>query len=204
MPAASTTARTAPPAMTPVPARRASAARWRREDRRTSCGIVVPTIGILMRFFLASSTPLRMASGTSPALPSPAPTWPGAVADDDDRAEAEAAAALDDLRDAVDLDDALLERELVGIDPCHVGSFRSEIQAGFAGRFGERLDPPVVPEPGPIEDHPLDAGGSSPARRRAADGGRLLGLRRLGPRSPSRASRPRPASGPDASSMTWA
>jgi hypothetical protein len=32
-----------------------------------------------------------------------------AVADDDDRAEAEAAAALDDLRDAVDLDDALLE-----------------------------------------------------------------------------------------------
>jgi hypothetical protein len=31
------------------------------------------------------------------------------VADDDQRGEAEAAAALDDLRDAVDLDDALLE-----------------------------------------------------------------------------------------------
>ena len=38
----------------------------------------------------------------------------GAVADDDDRAEAEAPAALDDLGDAVDLDDALFERELVG------------------------------------------------------------------------------------------
>ena len=29
-----------------------------------------------MRFFFASSTPLRMASGTSPALPRPTPTWP--------------------------------------------------------------------------------------------------------------------------------
>ena len=44
------------------------------------------------------------------------------VTDDDDRAEAEATAALDDLRDAIDLDDALLERKLVGIDPCHVSS----------------------------------------------------------------------------------
>src|SRR5438874_713091 len=43
---------------------------------RTSCGIVVPTIGIRMRFFFASSTPLRIASGTSPALPRPTPTWP--------------------------------------------------------------------------------------------------------------------------------
>ena len=139
MPAASTTARTEPPAMTPVP----WLAGFRRtllaeKTVRTSCGIVVPTIGILMRFFLASSTPLRIASGTSPALPSPTPTWPRAVTDDDDRAEAEPPAALDDLGDAVDLDDALLERELVGVDSCHVGS--SEIQAGFAGRVGERLD----------------------------------------------------------------
>jgi hypothetical protein len=42
-----------------------------------------------------------------------------AVTDDDDRAEAEAAAALDDLGHAVDLDDALLERELVRVDPGH-------------------------------------------------------------------------------------
>ena len=38
--------------------------------------MVVPTIGILIRFFLASSTPLRIDSGTSPALPIPTPTWP--------------------------------------------------------------------------------------------------------------------------------
>src|SRR6185503_9644909 len=43
-----------------------------------------------------------------------------AITDDDDRAEAEPPAALDDLGDPVDLDDALLERELVGIDACHV------------------------------------------------------------------------------------
>src|SRR5439155_12706470 len=36
-----------------------------------------------------------------------------AVTDDDDRAEAEPPAALDDLGDPVDLDDALFERELV-------------------------------------------------------------------------------------------
>src|SRR5258706_3311066 len=41
------------------------------------------------------------------------------VTDDDDRAEAEPPAALDDLADPVDLADSLLERELVGVDPCH-------------------------------------------------------------------------------------
>src|SRR5207302_2719970 len=40
--------------------------------------MVVPTMGTVIMCFLASSTPLRMASGTSPALPRPAPTrpWP--------------------------------------------------------------------------------------------------------------------------------
>src|SRR6476620_4685772 len=103
-----------------------------------------------------------------------------AVTDDDDRGEAEAAAALDDLRDAVDLDDALLERELVGIDACHVSSFRSELEAGFAGGIGERLDPPVVPEPGSIEDDALDACGFCPLGDELPDGGRFLGLGRLG------------------------
>src|SRR5450756_1083282 len=42
-----------------------------------------------------------------------------AVTDDDDRGEAEASPALDDLGDAVDLDDTLFERELGGIDPGH-------------------------------------------------------------------------------------
>src|SRR4029079_16883456 len=105
---------------------------------------------------------------------------PGSVTDHDDRAEAEPPASLDDLGDPVDLDDALLERELVGIDSWHVSSSRSELEAGFASRFGERLDPPVIPEPGPIEDDALDAGGLGPVGDGAADDGCLLGLRRAG------------------------
>src|SRR4029079_11316043 len=100
-----------------------------------------------------------------------------AVPYDDDRAEAEPPAALDDLGDPVDLDDALLERELVSVDACHGDSF-SELEAGFAGGIGERLDPPVVPEPGSIEDHALDACGFCPLGDQLPDGGCLL---RLGP-----------------------
>src|SRR5450759_4961766 len=32
----------------------------------------------------------------------------------------------------------------------------SELKAGFAGGVGERLDPPVIPEPGSIEDDRID------------------------------------------------
>src|SRR5205807_2551231 len=71
------TARIAPPERMPVPGaaglRRTFAAPFLR---RISCGIVVPTIGTVTRCFLADSTALRMASGTSPALPRPAPTRP--------------------------------------------------------------------------------------------------------------------------------
>src|SRR5213082_1309441 len=38
--------------------------------------MVLPASGSLKRFFFACSPPLRMASGTSLALPRPAPTWP--------------------------------------------------------------------------------------------------------------------------------
>src|SRR5579883_3396878 len=39
-------------------------------------GIVRPTIGTVIRLFLAASTPLRIASGTSPAFPIAKPTRP--------------------------------------------------------------------------------------------------------------------------------
>ena len=77
MPAASTTARTAPPAITPVPgAAGLSRTRPAPNSPITSCGMVVPFREILTRFFLASSMPLRIASGTSEALPRPKPTVP--------------------------------------------------------------------------------------------------------------------------------
>lgn len=76
MPTASTTARTAPPAMTPVPGAAGFSSTSEAAKRpRASNGIVVPTSGASIRRFLASSTPLRIASGTSAAFPMPTPTW---------------------------------------------------------------------------------------------------------------------------------
>src|SRR5579883_1836256 len=77
MPASSKTARIAPPAITPVPgaaglsSTRAAPMLW-----LTWCGIVFSTIGTVTRFFLAASTALRIASGTSPAFPIAKPTRP--------------------------------------------------------------------------------------------------------------------------------
>ena len=70
IPAASTTARTGPPAMTPVP----GAAGLRSttpapSSPMTWCGMVVPIIGTSNMVFLASSAPLEMAAGTSLAFP---------------------------------------------------------------------------------------------------------------------------------------
>ena len=120
MPAASTTARTEPPAMTPVPCEAGLSSTLDAENVvRTSCGMVVPTIGILIRCFFGVLDALADGLGNLAGLAQPAADVARAVADDDDRAEAEAAAALDDLGDAVDLDDALFEGQLVGIDPGH-------------------------------------------------------------------------------------
>ena len=77
MPAVSMTARIAPPEITPVPgAAGFSMMRAGPHLRLTSCGMVVPTIGTVIMFRLATSIPLRMASVTSRALPMPAPTRP--------------------------------------------------------------------------------------------------------------------------------
>lgn len=76
-PANSRTARTGPPAITPVP----SEAGFNKTLPAPNtpviwCGIDVFTRGTLIKFFFASSIPLRIASGTSVAFPRPKPTWP--------------------------------------------------------------------------------------------------------------------------------
>src|SRR5439155_3733464 len=70
MPASSSTARTPPPAITPVPSL-AGRSNTRAASARpiTSCVIVDPFRGTLKRFFFASSTAFEIASGTSRALP---------------------------------------------------------------------------------------------------------------------------------------
>ena len=76
-PADSTTARTAPPAMMPVPSG-AGFSRTLPEPNlpTTGCGIVVPWSGTRISPFLAASMPFLMADGTSFALPTPKPTTP--------------------------------------------------------------------------------------------------------------------------------
>jgi len=72
MPAVSTTARTGPPAITPVPSEAGfSSTRPAPNSPRVSCGIVVPLSGTWTMFRLAISIPFRIAVGTSFALPAP-------------------------------------------------------------------------------------------------------------------------------------
>src|SRR5271166_726162 len=69
------TARTAPPAITPVPSGAGFSSTIPEPKRpSTVCGTVVCVRLILIRFFFADSIPLRMACGTSFALPDPKPT----------------------------------------------------------------------------------------------------------------------------------
>src|SRR6516225_9326374 len=70
IPAHSSTARTGPPAMTPVPGLAGfSSTTPAAASPCTVCGIVVAIRGTRKKCFLASSTPLAIAAGTSLALP---------------------------------------------------------------------------------------------------------------------------------------
>src|SRR5262252_7044804 len=77
MPADSTTARTAPPAMMPVPSGAGFSSTLPDPNLpRIRCGIVDPASGTRIRFFFAASMPFLIADGTSFALPIPKPTTP--------------------------------------------------------------------------------------------------------------------------------
>ena len=77
IPAASITARTGPPAITPVPGDAGfSSTRPAPSTPMISCGIVEPIIGTTIMWRLASSTPFWIAAGTSLAFPWPTPTRP--------------------------------------------------------------------------------------------------------------------------------
>src|SRR6188472_638089 len=157
IPADSTTARTEPPAMTPVPweaglSMTLLALNW----TRTSCGIVVPTIGMRISFFFASSTPLRIASGTSPALPRPTPTWPAP-------SPTTTTALKLNRRPPLTTFATRLIWTTRSSSVSLLGSMRAmglllEVQAGPARAIGERLDPSVVPEPRAVEHDLGDAG----------------------------------------------
>ena len=113
MPAASTTARTAPPAMMPVPSGAGFSSTLPAPKLPTiGCGIVVPVqrhadqvlLGRLDALLDGRRHFLRLADAEADDAV--------AVADDDQRAEAQVLAALDDLRHAVDRHHVVLDVEL--------------------------------------------------------------------------------------------
>ncbi len=76
-PTPSSTARTPPPAMSPVPGAAGLISTREAPNRaRMGCGMVEPTMGTLIMCLRAMVVALRMASGTSLALPRATPTWP--------------------------------------------------------------------------------------------------------------------------------
>ena len=77
IPTAVTTARTLAPAMTPVPGAAGFSITLAAPNFATvSWGMVLPLSVMLTIFFRAMAVPFRTASGTSPALPKPMPTFP--------------------------------------------------------------------------------------------------------------------------------
>src|SRR5688572_4762362 len=156
IPAASTTARTAPPAMMPVPSGAGFRSTLPAPKLPTiGCGIVVPASGTRIRFFFAASMPFLIADGTSLALPTPKPTtpWPSPTTT--------SALKLRFLPPLTTFVTRLIDTTVSLMSSC-AGSMRSrvrmilEFQSGFAGRVGDGADAPVIEEPAAVEDHPLD------------------------------------------------
>src|SRR4030095_8598645 len=164
-PAASSTGRTAPPAMTPVPREGG----FREKRAAPNCpvishGMVVSLRGTKIRSFLACSTDLRMASGTSRALPRPTPTWP--------RPSPTTTRAVNEKRRPpfttlatrlIETTRSVRSSALESIRPSANPS-SSEREAAGPCRVGQRLHPPVILVAAAIEHHEPDALGLRPLR----------------------------------------
>src|SRR3954464_13190352 len=158
IPAASTTARTAPPAMIPVPSGAGFSSTLPAPKVPTiGCGTVLPCSGTRIRFFFAASIPFLMAEGTSFALPMPNPTtpWPSPTTT--------SALKLRFLPPFTTLVTRLIATTLSLMSSCD-GSIRSrvriqllEFQSRFARSVRHGADAPVVQEPAAVEHHALDA-----------------------------------------------
>src|SRR5262245_59375206 len=157
MPHDSTTARTAPPAMIPVPSGAGFSRTCPAPNRPTTgCGTVVPASGTRMSRFLAASIPFLIAEGTSFALPTPKPTtpWPSPTTT--------SALKLRFLPPFTTLVTRLIDTTL-SLMSSWLASIRSrvrmalELQTGLAGRVGDGADAPVIQETAPVEHHALDA-----------------------------------------------
>src|SRR6185436_18922860 len=160
MPAASTTARTAPPAMMPVPSGAGFSSTLPAPKLPTiRCGMVVPSSGTRIRFFFAASMPFLIAEGTSFALPTPKPTTPCPSP------TTTSALKLRFLPPLTTFVTRLIETTVSLISSCEESTFSrvrfinatSELQTGFACRVSYCFDSPVIEEPVAIEHHALHA-----------------------------------------------
>src|SRR5262245_43789525 len=159
-PAASRMGRTAPPAMTPVP----GTAGFRKTRPAPKCpvisqGMVVSFSGTKIRSFLACSTALRIASGTSWALPRPTPTWPRpspttTSAVNENRRPPLTPLATRLMETTRSFSSARLDRS--SLQPLDSPD-SLEDQAAGPGRIGERLHASVVHVAAPVEHDALDA-----------------------------------------------
>src|SRR6476659_4161867 len=176
IPASSSTARTPPPAITPVPS-----LAGRRTTRAASnlptisCVIVAPCFGTVKRFFFASSTAFEMASGTSRAFPYPTPTRSTS-------SPMTTRAVNEKRRPPLTTFATLLisiTRSLSSRDSATSTALMSELESSLARGLGQRLDASVVQVAAPVEDAGVDSGLLRIGGQRLADRAGLIGLRPL-------------------------
>src|ERR1700680_1614651 len=119
--------------------------------------MVVPTMGTVIMCFLASSTPLRMASGTSPALPSPAPTRPEPSPTTTTALNEKRRPPLTTL--ATRLTWTTFSSRAIPFGPiCScLGIWALELQSCFARGVGQGFDAPVVEVTTAVEHDGVDA-----------------------------------------------
>ena len=147
MPAASTTARTAPPAITPVPGAagfsRTRAGAELADDLVGDGGALQGNLNqVLLGVLNALADSVRHLAGLAQAEAHGAV----AVADNDQCGELEDTAALHGLADAVDGDNRALSVPVVdaSISGQSISSLSLELEAALAGAFGQLFDAAVV------------------------------------------------------------
>src|SRR3954462_2796247 len=163
IPDASSTARTPPPAMTPVPSRAGlSSTQPAPKCPSTSCGMVWPASGTRNRFFLAFSPPLRMASGTSLALPRPTPTWPAPSPTTTRAEKLNRRPPFTTLATRLMFTTRSLRSRSFGLIGAAMSrsnlSVTLELQPGLAGGVRHRRDPAVIGESVAVEHHLVELG----------------------------------------------
>src|SRR5690606_17939532 len=132
--------------------------------------MVLPIIGTLNRFFRAFSLPLRIASGTSFALPKPTPTCPSSSPTTTSAEKLNRRPPLTTLATrlmwmtrSLSLSSSKLSNAMLRL---------SELEAGLARCLGQRLDAPVVQVAVAVEHDLVDLSLEADLRDQRAD---LLG-----------------------------